>query len=77
MVKSTQITRLDGVPLAASVDDDQSEAELAEIKKHVKTISRRLSSNSEPRASIESGPFTIQYYPSISSLSPSFPPGAR
>ncbi|KAF8245823.1 snare-like protein [Wilcoxina mikolae CBS 423.85] len=61
MVKSTQIARLDGVPLAATVDDDQAEAELAEIKQQVKLIFRRLGQNSEPRASIESGPFTIHY----------------
>jgi len=61
MVKSTQIARLDGVPLAATVDDDQAEAELAEIKQQVKLIFRRLGQNSEPRASIESGLFTIHY----------------
>ncbi|KAL7270554.1 SNAP receptor [Rhizina undulata] len=61
MVKSTQIARLDGIPLAASVDDDQAEAELAEIKSQVKMIFRRLNQNSEPRASIESGPHTIHY----------------
>ena len=76
MVKSTQIARLDGklhvsrpptdtdtptgIPLAASVDDDQAEAELAEIKQQAKLIFRRLNQNSEPRASIESGPYTIQ-----------------
>ncbi|KAH0610872.1 uncharacterized protein H6S33_011299 [Morchella sextelata] len=61
MVKSTQIARLDGVPLAASVDDDQDEAILAEVKKQVKLIFKRLSENSEPRASIEAGAFTIHY----------------
>lgn len=49
-----------GIPLAASVDDDQAEAELAEIKQQAKLIFRRLNQNSEPRASIESGPYTIQ-----------------
>ncbi|KAI5852233.1 Longin-like domain-containing protein [Tricharina praecox] len=61
MVKSTQIARLDGVPLAASVDDDQAEAELSEIKGQVKYIFRQLNNDSEPQASIESGPFTIHY----------------
>jgi len=61
MVKSTQIARLDGVPLAASVDDDQAEAELSEIKQQVKYIFRQLNNDSEPQASIESGPFTIHY----------------
>jgi len=59
MVKSTQIARLDGVFLAASVDDD--EAELSEVKQQSKMIFRRLNQNSEPRASIETGPFTIHY----------------
>ncbi|KAI9843034.1 MAG: SNAP receptor [Sclerophora amabilis] len=61
MVKSTQIERLDGVMLAASVDDEQSDADLAEIKSQVKMIFRRLDRNSEPQASIESGQYTIQY----------------
>jgi len=59
MVKSTQIARLDGVPLAASVDDD--EAELGEVKQQTKMIFRRLNQNSEPRASIETGQYTIHY----------------
>ncbi|KAG0635777.1 Longin-like domain-containing protein [Tuber brumale] len=61
MVKSTQIARLDGVPLAATVDDDQAEAELAEVKQQCKLIFKRLNQHSEPRASIESGPFTLHY----------------
>ncbi|KAI9718873.1 MAG: hypothetical protein M1812_003757 [Candelaria pacifica] len=63
MVISTQIARLDGLMLAASVDDEQgqSEAELADIKSQVKIIFRRLDRNSEPRASIESGKFTLHY----------------
>ncbi|RPA99981.1 snare-like protein [Choiromyces venosus 120613-1] len=61
MVKSTQIARLDGVPLAATVDDDQAEAELSEVKQQCKLIFKRLNQNSEPRASIESGPFTLHY----------------
>ncbi|KAI9763976.1 MAG: SNAP receptor [Candelina submexicana] len=61
MVISTQIARLDGLMLAASVDDEQSEAELSDIKSQVKIIFRRLDRNSEPRASIESGKFTLHY----------------
>ncbi|KAI9762842.1 MAG: SNAP receptor [Chaenotheca gracillima] len=61
MVKSTQIERLDGVMLAASVDDEQSDAQLAEIKQQVKMIFRRLNKNSEPQASIESGQYAIHY----------------
>ncbi|KAI9808749.1 MAG: hypothetical protein M1825_003901 [Sarcosagium campestre] len=61
MVRSTQIERLDGLMLAASVDDEQSEAELAEVKQQVKMIFRRLNKNSEPQATIESGPFTLHY----------------
>lgn len=50
--------------LAASVDDEQAEAELAEPKTNAKMIIRRLNRNSEPQASIEAGRYTLQYvYP--------------
>ncbi|KHJ36129.1 putative protein transport protein sec22 protein [Erysiphe necator] len=61
MIHSTQISRLDGLMLCASVDEEQNEASLSEIKSQVKKILRRLNRNSEGQASIESGPFTIQY----------------
>ncbi|GFF35818.1 protein transport protein sec22 [Aspergillus udagawae] len=61
MVKSTQIARLDGLMLAASVDDEQAEAELSEIKSQAKMIFRRLSRNSAPQASIESGQYNLHY----------------
>lgn len=49
-----------GVPLAASVDDD--EAELAEVKGQAKQVIRRLNANAEPKGTIEcSGPFIIHY----------------
>ncbi|KAL0262719.1 SNAP receptor [Diplodia seriata] len=61
MIRSTQIARLDGLILAASVDDEQSETALVEIKGKVKQILRRVNRNSEPQASIEGGEFTIHY----------------
>ncbi|CAD6578795.1 MAG: SNAP receptor [Alectoria sarmentosa] len=61
MVKSTQIARIDGLLLAATVDDEQAEAELAEPKANAKMIIRRLSRNSEPQASIEAGKYTLHY----------------
>jgi len=61
MIKSTQIARLDGLMLCASVDDEQTESALAEIKSQVKMILRRLNRNSEQQASIESGPYTLHY----------------
>ncbi|KAJ9642037.1 SNAP receptor [Coniosporium tulheliwenetii] len=61
MIHSTQIARLDGLVLAASVDDEQSEAQLTDIKSKVKQIMRRLNKNSEPQASIESGKYTLHY----------------
>ncbi|OGM50171.1 SNARE complex subunit SEC22 [Aspergillus bombycis] len=61
MVKSTQIARLDGLMLAASVDDEQAEVELSEIKTQAKMIFRRLSRNSAPQASIESGQYNLHY----------------
>ncbi|BCS17844.1 SNAP receptor SEC22 [Aspergillus puulaauensis] len=61
MVKSTQIARLDGLMLAASVDDEQAETELSEIKSQAKMIFRRMSPNSAPQASIESGQYNLHY----------------
>ncbi|EON61566.1 vesicle transporter SEC22 [Coniosporium apollinis CBS 100218] len=61
MINSTQIARLDGLVLAASVDDEESEAQLTDIKSKVKQIMRRLNKNSEPQASIESGKYTLHY----------------
>ncbi|KAL8791660.1 MAG: hypothetical protein Q9195_005743 [Heterodermia aff. obscurata] len=61
MVNSTQIARVDGLMLAASVDDEQSEAELSEPKTNAKMVIRRLNKNSEPQASIEAGNFTLHY----------------
>ncbi|KAH1470487.1 SNAP receptor [Aspergillus fumigatus] len=61
MVKSSQIARLDGLMLAASVDDEQAETELSEIKSQAKMIFRRMSRNSAPQASIESGQYNLHY----------------
>ncbi|KAL3427005.1 protein transport protein sec22 [Phlyctema vagabunda] len=61
MIKSTQIARLDGLMLCASVDDQQTESSLSEIKSQVKMVLRRLNQNSEPQATIESGPYTLHY----------------
>ncbi|KAK4168950.1 Longin-like domain-containing protein [Cladorrhinum sp. PSN259] len=62
MIRSTQIARLDGLMLCASVDDSATETALSEVKSQVKLILRRLSRNSEPQASIESGTqFTLHY----------------
>ncbi|KAH8695105.1 protein transport protein sec22 [Talaromyces proteolyticus] len=61
MVRSTQIARLDGLMLAASVDDDQAESELAEVKSQSKMIFRRLNRNAAPEASIESGQYNLHY----------------
>ncbi|KAJ4306542.1 SNAP receptor [Collariella sp. IMI 366227] len=61
MIRSTQIARLDGLMLCASVDDSETERTLSEVKSQVKLILRRLSRTSEPQASIESGPYTIHY----------------
>ena len=47
--------------LCASVDDEQTESALSEVKSQIKLIIRRLNRNSEPQASIESGAFTIHY----------------
>jgi len=62
MVRSTIVVRAsDALPLAASVDDEQTEQSLAEHKQQSKLIFRRITSNSEPRCSIESGAYTLHY----------------
>ncbi|KAN0077490.1 protein transport protein sec22 [Elaphomyces granulatus] len=62
MVKSTQIARLDdGLMLAASVDDEQAEAELSGVKSQAKMLFKRMSRNSAPEASIESGQYNLHY----------------
>ncbi|TRX96236.1 hypothetical protein FHL15_002960 [Xylaria flabelliformis] len=50
-----------GLMLCASVDDEQSESSLAEVKSQIKLILRRLNRNSEQQASIESGNYTLHY----------------
>lgn len=63
MVKSTIIVRVtDGLPLCASVDDKHSEIELLEQKQQSKIIFRKLTANSEIRASIESGKYFLHYF---------------
>ncbi|UKZ72831.1 hypothetical protein TrVFT333_000468 [Trichoderma virens FT-333] len=64
MIRSTQISRLDGLMLCASVDDEsQSDAAaLNEVKQQLRQILRKLTRNSESQASIESSSlFTIHY----------------
>ncbi|KAF7313567.1 Protein transport protein sec22 [Mycena chlorophos] len=62
MVRSTIIVRAsDALPLAASVDDEQTEQALQEHKQQSKLIFRRITPNSEPRCSIESGQYTLHY----------------
>nr|XP_018262438.1 vesicle transporter SEC22 [Kwoniella dejecticola CBS 10117]OBR84596.1 vesicle transporter SEC22 [Kwoniella dejecticola CBS 10117] len=62
MVRSTTIFRVhDGLPLAASVDDESTEKALTEYKQQSKLIFRRLNANSEPACSIESGQYTLHY----------------
>ncbi|KAF9468883.1 protein transport protein Sec22 [Collybia nuda] len=62
MVRSTIIVRAsDALPLAASVDDEQTEQALQEHKQQSKLIFRRITPNAEPRCSIESGLYTLHY----------------
>ncbi|KAF7448338.1 Protein transport protein [Pyrenophora tritici-repentis] len=67
MIKHTMISRLDGLLLTASVDDEQTDREFNEVKGKVKLVQRRLNRNSEQQASIESGNYTYQYIYSMSS----------
>uniref|UniRef100_A0A8H7XWK3 Protein transport protein SEC22 n=1 Tax=Psilocybe cubensis TaxID=181762 RepID=A0A8H7XWK3_PSICU len=62
MVRSTIIVRAsDALPLAASVDDEQTEQTLQEHKQQAKLIFRRITPNAEPCCSIESGPYSLHY----------------
>lgn len=62
MVKSTIIARIaDGLPLAASMDDEQAESELSGYKSQAKAIFKKLNSHSEPMCSIDSGPYYLHY----------------
>ncbi|ORX40058.1 Longin-like domain-containing protein [Kockovaella imperatae] len=62
MVRSTTIFRVsDALPLAASVDDENTEKALTEYKQQSKLVFRRLNANSEPACSIESGQYTLHY----------------
>ncbi|KAI2633849.1 transport protein-like protein sec22 [Xylaria nigripes] len=62
MIRSTQIARMgDGLMLCASVDDEQSESSLSEVKSQIKLVLRRLNRNAEQQASIESGNYTLHY----------------
>ncbi|PHH78135.1 hypothetical protein CDD82_3187 [Ophiocordyceps australis] len=62
MILSTQISRLDGLMLCASVDDSQSESStVAEVKQQTRQVLRKLTPTSEAQASIESGRYSIHY----------------
>lgn len=62
MVRSTQVVRVsDALPLAQSVDDDQTGVDLTRYKQQAKTIFRKLTPMSETRCTIESGPMALQY----------------
>ncbi|KAE9973702.1 hypothetical protein BLS_008028 [Venturia inaequalis] len=61
MIRSTQIVRLDGLILCGSVDDEQAETALVDIKAKVKKLIRMFSQNSANEASIESDQYTIHY----------------
>ncbi|CAG8586591.1 5967_t:CDS:2 [Paraglomus brasilianum] len=65
MVKSTIIARIsDGLPLAASMDDEQAgDNELADHKNKAKMLFKKMNENSEERCSIESGNYYFQSYP--------------
>ncbi|OAJ40380.1 hypothetical protein BDEG_24124 [Batrachochytrium dendrobatidis JEL423] len=61
MVKSTLIARIaDGLPLAASMDDEESE-NLADYKNQAKLLFKGLSHNAEQRCSVDSPPYVFHY----------------
>ncbi|CAG89367.2 DEHA2F14674p [Debaryomyces hansenii CBS767] len=60
MVKSTLIYRYDALPLCGSVDDN-NDPSLMDQKKKCKILISRITPNSEPQATIESGQYNIHY----------------
>ncbi|WPH03479.1 Hypothetical protein R9X50_00635900 [Acrodontium crateriforme] len=60
MIYTTQIVRLDGLILVASVDDQQAQ-ELGELKSQIRQVVKRITPQSEPRASIENSKYTMHY----------------
>jgi vesicle transport protein SEC22 len=63
MIRSTQIARLDGLMLYASVDDENPDVAVEEVKSQVRQVLRKLNRNSEPQVTIECGQFHLQYIP--------------
>ncbi|BFZ55119.1 SNAP receptor [Savitreella phatthalungensis] len=64
MVKSTSIARVsDGLPLAATVDDEQSENALLTQKQQIKQLFRKLHNAppAEDAVSVESGAYFLHY----------------
>lgn len=59
-ILSTQIVRLDGLMLAASVEDGHQENAIGNLKNQVRTIVRKMNNTTEPRAAIESGDYKLQ-----------------
>jgi vesicle transport protein SEC22 len=62
MVLMTMIARVsDGLPLAASVQDDQQIGRsILEYQNQAKMLFRKLNSQSPPQMTIESGPYLFQ-----------------
>lgn len=57
---TTPILTKAGLVLVASVDDNNSQ-EVGELKTQIRQVIKRINPNSEPRASIESNKYTMQY----------------
>ncbi|SHO76794.1 Similar to S.cerevisiae protein SEC22 (R-SNARE protein) [Malassezia sympodialis ATCC 42132] len=61
MVRSSQVVRVsDSLPLAQSVDEDQS-SELTQCKQQAKIIFRKITPQSETRCSIDTGALSMHY----------------
>ncbi|EPZ33749.1 snare-like protein [Rozella allomycis CSF55] len=60
MVRSTIIARVaDGLPLAASLDDDEQEFSIH--KQQAKALLKRLTESTDQRCSVETGPYVFHY----------------
>eukprot|EP00123_Amoebidium_parasiticum_P001062 comp12056_c0_seq1/m.6766 comp12056_c0_seq1/g.6766 ORF comp12056_c0_seq1/g.6766 comp12056_c0_seq1/m.6766 type:complete len:217 (-) comp12056_c0_seq1:93-743(-) len=62
MLRFTMLARvIDGLPLAASMEDDSTDRDLGEYKNQAKMLFKKLSDSSPARLSIDTGPMCFHY----------------
>ncbi|THX89216.1 snare-like protein, partial [Aureobasidium pullulans] len=61
-IYSTQIVRLDGLMLSASIENSPNDDTITNLKNQQRALVRKMNNTSEPRAAIESGDYKLHYY---------------